>query len=306
MKICPNCGLNSVDSISFWDDSLWVCKTCDYIGPVIEGNEELIREIKRNYNKRLKEEKNEISENDQENQPLVDGVIKICPRCGSDNIEWILPQNWSTWECRTCSYTGTVIEAEEELIREIRENYINELNYEKINKNDQENDFLKEEDLVDEELERKLDELMETDFRLNGYEQTAAELFSGINSNLLEIFKNLNKEILSWNNKIKFKSKNSYLSYSYNAEFLKITFHEDKINLQLSFNENSIFDDYKDITIELEPENENDEIIKLNFSLDRHDDIDYALFLIKQSYKNNSGGFFESFLDKYLPQNKYY
>ena len=30
----------------------------------------------------------------------------ICPRCGSSNIDWIIPQVWSKWECKDCSYTG--------------------------------------------------------------------------------------------------------------------------------------------------------------------------------------------------------
>ncbi|WP_407394141.1 hypothetical protein [Methanobrevibacter sp.] len=48
---------------------------------------------------------------------------KICPRCGSRNVKWIIPQNWSQWECYDCDYTGPVIEADEELEKEIRENY---------------------------------------------------------------------------------------------------------------------------------------------------------------------------------------
>jgi hypothetical protein len=26
--------------------------------------------------------------------------MKFCPKCGSTNIEWVLPQIWSKWECR--------------------------------------------------------------------------------------------------------------------------------------------------------------------------------------------------------------
>ncbi|MDR1722073.1 MAG: hypothetical protein LBR24_03370 [Methanobrevibacter sp.] len=48
---------------------------------------------------------------------------KMCPRCGSYNVQWIIPQNWSMWECRDCSYTGPIIEGDEELSREIRKDY---------------------------------------------------------------------------------------------------------------------------------------------------------------------------------------
>jgi len=89
--------------------------------------------------------------------------MKICPRCGSDNIDWIIPQNWSLWVCKTCSYTGPVIEGDEKLIREIRENYIEKLKEKKdgIEKDNSKNDEEIEEDLTDEEIEKKLDELIE-------------------------------------------------------------------------------------------------------------------------------------------------
>ena len=35
--------------------------------------------------------------------------MKYCPRCGSSNIEWILPQDWSKWECKDCGYIGSLI-----------------------------------------------------------------------------------------------------------------------------------------------------------------------------------------------------
>ena len=44
----------------------------------------------------------------------------ICPRCGSTNIDWIIPQVWSKWECKDCSYTGPAIEADDDLIAEIK------------------------------------------------------------------------------------------------------------------------------------------------------------------------------------------
>ena len=56
---------------------------------------------------------------------------KFCPNCGSDNIKWALPQNWSVWECYNCGYTGAVVIEDEELAKEISENYEKERNKKK-------------------------------------------------------------------------------------------------------------------------------------------------------------------------------
>ncbi|MCR5027219.1 MAG: hypothetical protein K6A34_07250 [Methanobrevibacter sp.] len=48
---------------------------------------------------------------------------KICPRCGSKRVKWIIPQNWSMWQCFDCDYTGPIIEGDENLIKEIKEGY---------------------------------------------------------------------------------------------------------------------------------------------------------------------------------------
>ena len=50
---------------------------------------------------------------------------KICPRCGSHNIDWIIPQNWSQCVCKDCDYTGPVIEGNQDFADQIRENYLN-------------------------------------------------------------------------------------------------------------------------------------------------------------------------------------
>ena len=55
-------------------------------------------------------------------------LFKICPRCGSKKVKWIIPQNWSTWECYDCDYTGPIIEGNEELSEEIREHILNPKN----------------------------------------------------------------------------------------------------------------------------------------------------------------------------------
>ena len=78
----------------------------------------------------------------------------VCPRCGSSNIDWIIPQVWSKWECKDCSYTGPAIEADEDLINEIKADW--EENKEK---------YLEEEDIRAQRIlsgeEKRLDDEME-------------------------------------------------------------------------------------------------------------------------------------------------
>ena len=97
----------------------------------------------------------------------------VCPRCGSSNVEWIIPQNWSKWECRDCSYTGPVIEADDDLIEEIKadweenkEKYIEEehVRAEQIvsgeeERLDAEMEIAEDDELSEEELDEKLKEL---------------------------------------------------------------------------------------------------------------------------------------------------
>ena len=128
---------------------------------------------------------------------------------------------------------------------------------------------------------------------------TEEELTLGVNNNILEIYQKLKKEILSWNKEIKFKPINDYLIFSYYYRFLKLSFKIDEIILELSFSENKPFEDYKSITKEVKINNEifNESIVneiklnkirKVNFTLNSYEDIEYALFLIKQSYENNN------------------
>ena len=111
------------------------------------------------------------------------------------------------------------------------------------------------------------------------------EVISRVDSNIVEIYHKLKEEILRWNNKIKLKPIKDHLTFSYYYRFLRISFDKDKMNLQLSFGENKPFDDYKDITKEI---NTKDKRKKFNFILNSYDEIEYALFLIKQSYENNN------------------
>lgn len=97
----------------------------------------------------------------------------ICPRCGSSNIDWIIPQVWSKWECKDCSYTGPAIEADDDLIAEIKadweenkEKYLEEENIraQQISSGedeilDKEMEIEEEDELSEEEMDRKLREL---------------------------------------------------------------------------------------------------------------------------------------------------
>ena len=51
--------------------------------------------------------------------------MKYCPKCGSSNIEWVLPQDWSKWECRDCGYMGSFIIEDGKIAEKIRKDYEN-------------------------------------------------------------------------------------------------------------------------------------------------------------------------------------
>jgi len=101
--------------------------------------------------------------------------MKICPRCGSTNVDWIIPQNWSVWECKDCDFTGPIIEGNKKMADEINKEYKVTLKKEKLkkkklskNKNEIEEDEEEEkiakdrefeEDISDEEMDRRLDAL---------------------------------------------------------------------------------------------------------------------------------------------------
>lgn len=84
---------------------------------------------------------------------------KICPRCGSRNVEWIIPQVWSRWVCYNCDYTGPIIEADDDMEAEIVKEWND--NKEEILKaeNERKKSDCGENDLTDEEIEKKLEEL---------------------------------------------------------------------------------------------------------------------------------------------------
>jgi len=95
---------------------------------------------------------------------------KICPRCGSENVKWIIPQVWSQWLCYNCDYTGPVIEADDELQKEIQENWTENKDeilreekehFDKTFEDESEFDGVDSEDLTEDELNEKLDKLFE-------------------------------------------------------------------------------------------------------------------------------------------------
>jgi hypothetical protein len=98
--------------------------------------------------------------------------MKICPRCGSKNVDWIIPQNWSVWECKDCDYTGPIIEGDETIAEEIKKDYDLKMKKKKIHakkreekikekreeyKEHEKEDY--EEELSDEEIEKRLNSL---------------------------------------------------------------------------------------------------------------------------------------------------
>ena len=50
--------------------------------------------------------------------------MRFCPICGSTNIDWFLPQDWSRWECKDCGYIGALIIEDGEMADKIREEYL--------------------------------------------------------------------------------------------------------------------------------------------------------------------------------------
>ncbi len=48
---------------------------------------------------------------------------KFCPNCGSRNVEWTLPQTWSTWRCLDCGYIGALIVEDGRIADQIRQEY---------------------------------------------------------------------------------------------------------------------------------------------------------------------------------------
>jgi len=63
-------------------------------------------------------------EKNKEMQRISD-KIKYCPKCGSTNIFWAsgLPQLWSLWECKQCSYKGALVLEDGKLAAKLRKEW---------------------------------------------------------------------------------------------------------------------------------------------------------------------------------------
>lgn len=48
-------------------------------------------------------------------------IFKFCPKCGSNDVFWAsgLPQLWSLWQCKNCSYRGPLILEDPKLAEKI-------------------------------------------------------------------------------------------------------------------------------------------------------------------------------------------
>ena len=130
--------------------------------------------------------------------------------------------------------------------------------------------------------------ILDSYFTQNKTVITENEVIKGLDSGIVEIFNVLKKEILSWNKEIKFQPINGFFTFSYYYRFLKLSLDKNKINLELSFSNDKPFDDYKAISKEVKSGKKGNKIKIINFSLNSYEDVDYALFLIKQSYENNN------------------
>jgi rubredoxin len=53
--------------------------------------------------------------------------MKFCPNCGSKNIDWVLPQTWSKYECKDCGYIGVFVIEDGKISEKIREEYLKNL-----------------------------------------------------------------------------------------------------------------------------------------------------------------------------------
>ncbi|MBU0497077.1 MAG: transposase [Candidatus Thermoplasmatota archaeon] len=49
---------------------------------------------------------------------------RFCPRCGSTNIRWLLPQDWSKWECPDCGYMGPFVIEDGKIAEQIHKEYL--------------------------------------------------------------------------------------------------------------------------------------------------------------------------------------
>ena len=61
-------------------------------------------------------------------------MLKFCPKCGSPNVEWVLPHVWSKWECKDCGYIGVFIIEDGKIAETLQEDYLKKLKEEQSRK----------------------------------------------------------------------------------------------------------------------------------------------------------------------------
>ncbi len=62
-------------------------------------------------------------EEDTEEDEMEDRKMLYCPKCGSPNVEWFLPQMWSKWVCKDCGYMGVLILEDGKIAAELRKEW---------------------------------------------------------------------------------------------------------------------------------------------------------------------------------------
>jgi len=57
--------------------------------------------------------------------------MKFCPKCGSTNIDWLIPHDRQKWQCKNCGYIGAFIVDDGKIADKIREEYNKKKNTDK-------------------------------------------------------------------------------------------------------------------------------------------------------------------------------
>jgi transposase-like protein len=50
--------------------------------------------------------------------------MKFCPRCGSKNINWLIPYDMQKYECKDCGWTRAFIIEDGIIAEELKKDYL--------------------------------------------------------------------------------------------------------------------------------------------------------------------------------------
>ena len=50
--------------------------------------------------------------------------MKFCPKCGSINVDWVLPYDRQKWKCKDCGYIGALIVEDGKMAEGVRREYV--------------------------------------------------------------------------------------------------------------------------------------------------------------------------------------